>query len=161
MHSPPPPPNPSSQAGISGEQLNKAGNLEGEVTGHSKRISLRLQKTTCKNSTESSQPRKRQSRRKETEGRCGSEEGARGPGVKRPMLRVVGLLLLPPASLQAHLSGLTCIPAGPSLWPQICGSKKTEGVITVNSWMDKKSLPGYLLSHEALQTGQRPSDLGG
>lgn len=61
---------------------------------------------------------------------------------------------------EAHAEGggatspATCVPAGPSLWPQICGSKKMEGVITVNSWMDKKSLPGYLLSHEALQTGQ-------
>lgn len=56
--SPAPPPRPN-QSGISGEQLNKAGNLEGEGTGHSKRISLRLQKTTCKNSTEGSRPCKR------------------------------------------------------------------------------------------------------
>lgn len=54
-------------------------------------------------------------------------------------------------------SPATCVPAevSPSLWPQICGSKKTEGVITVDSRMDKKPLPGYLLSNEALRTGQK------
>lgn len=75
---------PPNRAGISGEQLNKAGNSEREGTGHSKRISLKLQKTTCGNTAESSRPSKENHERDGKsvweEGQCRLQEGTRDWG---------------------------------------------------------------------------------
>lgn len=104
---------PPNRAGISHEQLNKAGNSEGEGTGHSKRISLKLQKTTCGNTAEGSEPSEE---RHESDGKSGQEEGqyrleegTRGRGSGGPEGRP-GSATHDPAD------------AVSPLWPQICGS---------------------------------------